>query len=241
MEQEYKHILEQNRIEQINDFAEVQTYANYVRNHANNASKALFVKKTITLDNSVIAFLGTSIKSQYVINGGSETLSYLSFFLNSIWGRVSMIPPQDIKIGLGQTNLSLIKKTSIVRNATLEPYCILIDRIIAFLSIYLSKYRDVASDHSDTIKRLFENLRNSIVMELVLPKIFEKNDVSVLYPWMQEVKAMEYPEDIGEFLSQIVIALFKPGNQLMENMNRMRLFITQFTEFMNEYYGKLED
>lgn len=58
---------------------------------------------------------------------------------------------------------------------------------------------------------------------------------------MQEVKAMEYPEDIGEFLSQIVIALFKPGNQLMENMNRMRLFITQFTEFMNEYYGKLED
>lgn len=240
MEYEYKLILEQNHTEKIKDFAEVQTYANFIK-HKTNDAKALFVKKTISLDNSEIAFLGKSIKSQYVISGSNETLSYLSFFLNSIWGRVSMIAPHNMKIGLGQTNLSLIKNTSVIRNLTIEPYCILIDRIIAFLSIYISKYGGEEKNHSDTLKRIFENLRNSIVMELVLPKIFENNSVSVLYPWMQEVKAMDYPDDIGDFISQIVINLFKPGNLLMENMNKMKLFITQFTEFMDEYYGKLEN
>ena len=74
-------------------------------------------------------------------------------------------------------------------------------------------------------------------MELMMPKIFENNDVSVLYHWINEVNSITNPEDIGESITQIFTSLFKSGNPLMENMNRMRLFITQFTQYMSERNG----
>ncbi len=55
MEHEYKRISGQNRTEKIKDFAEVPTYANFIR-HENNDAKAAFVNKTISLDDSEIVF-----------------------------------------------------------------------------------------------------------------------------------------------------------------------------------------
>ena len=56
-EHEYKRISGQNRTEN-QGFAEVPTYANFIR-HENNDAKALFVNKTISLDDSEIVFRQT--------------------------------------------------------------------------------------------------------------------------------------------------------------------------------------
>lgn len=68
-----------------------------------------------------------------------------------------------------------------------------------------------------------------------MPKLFENNDVSVMYHWINEVNSITDPDNLGESITQIFKSLFMSGNPLMENMNKMRLFITQFTQFMSEY------
>ena len=236
MEQNFKKILELNYTARIKDFAKVKTYASYIKQEKENID-VLFVKKNISIDNNIIAIVGKSGKSDSVIDGDFNTLCYLSFFLNSVWGKVSILPKQMFNTGHGQTSVLLIKSTNIVRNSEIEPYCILVERIITFLITYLEKYGHDVDNHSDTIKRFFENLRNFIVMELMMPKIFENNDVSVLYHWINEVNSITNPENIGESITQIFTSLFKSGNPLMENMNRMRLFITQFTQYMSERNG----
>lgn len=234
MKQEYIKILKHNHIIKIKDFAKVQTFASFNKSE-NMYQDILFLKKTILVDNSEIAVVGKNGRSEYVITSDFNTLCYLSFVLNSIWGKVSILPRQNFRDGIGQTNLFLIKNTNIVRNSEIEPYCILIERIIAFLNIYLDKNGVNIDNHSDTIKRFFENMRNFIMMELMMPKLFENNDVSVMYHWINEVNSITDPDNLGESITQIFKSLFMSGNPLMENMNKMRLFITQFTQFMSEY------
>lgn len=237
MKQELKKILELNHTAKIKDFVQVKTYASYIKQNDDRGEDILLIKKNISADNNIIALVGKSGKSDYIITGDFNTLCYLSFFLNSIWGKVSILPKHKFEDGQGQTNILLIKNTDIIRNTEIEPYCILVERIISFLAIYLEKYGINVDNHSDTIKRFFENLRNFIVMELMMPQLFERNDVSIIYPWIKEVNLITNPDDISDSITQIFTSLFKSGNPLMENMNKMRLFITQFTQYMSERNG----
>ena len=70
-----------------------------------------------------------------------------------------------------------------------------------------------------------------------MPQLFEKNYVSNIYPWIKEYNLITNPDDISDSITQIFTSLFKSGNPLMENMNKMRLFITQFTQYMSERNG----
>lgn len=236
MEEALKNLLALNHTAKIKDFAKVRTYSSFIKQDC-GVDDILFIRKNISADNTIIALVGKSGKSDYIIDSDFNTLCYLSFYLNSIWGKVSILPKQKFNEGQGQTNVSLLKNTEVIRNVEIEPYCILVDRIITFLAVYLKKYGANVDNHSDTIKRFFENLRNFIVMELMIPKLFENNEVSVIYPWIKEVNSITDPENIGESITQIFTSLFKSGNPLMENMNKMRLFITRFTQYMSERNG----
>ena len=179
MEQELKILLELNHTARIKNFAQVRTYSSFI-NQECGAEDTLFIKRNISADNAIIALVGKSGKADYVINSDFNTLCYLSFYLNSIWGKVSILPKHKFNEGQGKTNVLLLKNTEVIRNPELEPYCILVERIITFLTVYLKKYGTNVDNHSDTIKRFFENLRNFIVMELMIPKLFENNGVSVI-------------------------------------------------------------
>lgn len=239
MKQEFEDIINKNHISKIKEFARVYTYANYL--HQNNLEiQKLFINKYITVDN-LIALVAKDKRAPYIIDSDLNSMLYLAFYLNSAWGKASILPSKDIKTLTGTTNIHLLNNASIIRNTEIEPYCILVEQIIEFLKIYLIKYGENADNHTDTIKRFFENLRNAIVMELILPKVFQQHEISIIYPWILEVNSVKDKENKDDLISQIFESLINPGNQLMENLNKMRFFVTRFTKFLNEYYGSMEN
>ena len=64
-----------------------------------------------------------------------------------------------------------------------------------------------------------------MVLEMVLPKLFKKSDVSILNTWREEV---------ARLISPLFEDLMSPGNELMENMNRLRLYMKEFMDFANK-------
>lgn len=70
----------------------------------------------------------------------------------------------------------------------------------------------------------FSSIRDSMVLEMVLPKLFKKSDVSILNTWREEVArlAVTIPDDsngkkdLFEMISPLFEDLMSPGNELME-------------------------
>ena len=135
MEQELKILLELNHTARIKNFAQVRTYSSFI-NQECGAEDTLFIKRNISADNAIIALVGKSGKADYVINSDFNTLCYLSFYLNSIWGKVSILPKHKFNEGQGKTNVLLLKNTEVIRNPELEPYCILVESAIGTHTIY---------------------------------------------------------------------------------------------------------
>lgn len=81
-----------------------------------------------------------------------------------------------------------------------------------------------------------------MVLEMVLPKLFKKSNVSILNTWKEEIVsiAVKIPndskgkKDIFETISPLFEDLVTPGNELMENMNRLRLYMKEFMDFANK-------
>lgn len=90
--------------------------------------------------------------------------------------------------------------------------------------------------------QFFSSIRDSMVLEMVLPKLFKKSDVSILNTWREEVArlAVTIPDDsngkkdLFEMISPLFEDLMSPGNELMENMNRLRLYMKEFMDFANK-------
>ena len=75
---------------------------------------------------------------------------------------------------------------------------------------------------------------------MVLPKLFEKADISILKPWEEEMIRLaarnldcsKKKENEGlDILSTLFDDLMTSGNELMENMNRLRLYMKDFMDF----------
>lgn len=79
-----------------------------------------------------------------------------------------------------------------------------------------------------------------MVLEMVLPKLFEKADISILKSWDEEMIRLaarnldcsKKKENEGlDILSTLFNDLMTSGNELMENMNRLRLYMKDFMDF----------
>ena len=195
--------------------------------------KKLFVHKAITPNSPTCVLQKDIERPHYVIISDEKILRYVSFFLNSSIGKLCLICGEDKKRLTGMTNLSQLRKLQIPSEEELKYPCEMLELLIEYLtSLSLTETLEELKRYASTILRFFIQLRDSIVLELLFPELFAKTNISVLLPWKNEVDKLPVNLENDEFILLVFDSLVQPDNELMANVNRMRVFMTDFVDFI---------
>ena len=200
----------------------------------------VYLKKDID-ERTQIASLYNKQDFDYVIVCSKiEMAKYYAFYINSAIGKQFLLP--DIKNNKfrGRTKISQLKRLPIYYVEEYSSGCIVLQSLIDFLLTYSRSVDSIDNDVFSTILNYFSSLRDSMVLEMVLPKLFEKADISILKPWEEEMIRLaarnldcsKKKEKEGlDILNTLFDDLMTSGNELMENMNRLRLYMKDFMDF----------
>ena len=178
----------------------------------------------------------------YMICKDENLAIYLRFFINSIIGKLLLLP--DFKNGKlkGKTNFTKLKKLPIYYIHTYANSCMVLQTMIDFWLVYDKKATSLDDGVKTAICNYFNSLRDSLVLEMILPELFEKSGVRILQHWKEEIGKMTVKPIVSgnkeEYGLTVITALFDSlmtsGNELMENLNRFRLYMDDFMKFANK-------
>lgn len=202
----------------------------------------IYIKKEIE-EKNIVASLADAERYDYVvICSRKDMANYYAFFINSAIGRLSLLSEFKSRHLKGKTNMSQVKRLPIFYLEEYASVCLVLQTLMELILSYGKHTESLRKDVLPTIFNFFSSIRDSMVLEMVLPKLFKKSDVSILKTWKEEVVrlAVAIPEDsngkkdLFELISPLFEDLMSPGNELMENMNRLRLYMKEFMDFANK-------
>lgn len=178
----------------------------------------------------------------YMICKDENLAIYIRFFINSIIGKLLLLP--DFKNGKlkGKTNITQLKKLPIYYIHTYANSCMVLQTMIDFWLVYDKKATSLDDGVKTAICNYFNSLRDSLILEMILPELFEKSGVRILQHWKEEIGKMTVNPIVSsnkeEYGLSVITALFDSlmtsGNELMENLNRLRLYMDDFMKFANK-------
>ena len=224
---------------QLGDIAKVYTYNSYnilMQKQRNFEQRnKLFIDKTITPQLSCcynVKILNK--KPSYVLISNLIDILYISFFLNSIIGKLCLID-KNTKGLKGYTNISRIKSTNIIIYEKAIPACSFLEYLLNYLELINIKQK---CDKLETVEYFFSKIRDYIVMEFIAPDIFELENISIIDLWIKEYNKLDQMSDIKKTINSLLESLMKPGNILMANINKMRIIKDDtLITFNKEYNG----
>lgn len=200
----------------------------------------VYLKKDID-EKDQIASLTDKQKFDYVIICSEvEMAKYYTFFINSAIGKLFLLPDFKANRLRGRTKISQIKRLPIYYIDEYASGCIILQILMEYLLSYNRSLESLEGDVFPTIFNYFASLRDSMVLEMVLPKLFEKANISILKLWGDEIVRLsvknsgntdDKQKDGLDILCTLFEDLMTSGNELMENMNRLRLYMKDFMDF----------
>lgn len=216
----------------LSEIATVMTFSKYqlhlIKHPELETNYKLFIPNKISLD-TITCIVAKEGEASFVVLADEMKLRYISFFLNSTWGKLFLISENKFKKQIGTTNSVLIKNTEFVLHKEMESSCILIEALSQYLHIYIANNPEYGDRYSATISRFLSQVRDAMVMELFIPDVFKSYHISVLAPWKKEIEKIVDESKQEEVITKIFDSLVSSGNELMENMNKMRLFMKELT------------
>ena len=214
--------------------------ATFIEKTTEDEKTFVYLKKDID-EKAQIASLTDKQKFDYVIICSKvEMAKYYTFFINSAIGKLFLLPDFKANRLRGRTKISQIKRLPIYYIEEYATGCIILQTLMEYLLSYNRSIESLGDDVFPTIFNYFSSLRDSMVLEMVLPKLFEKANISILRLWSDEIvrlslKNSENTTDNQKDGLDILCTLFEDlmtsGNELMENMNRLRLYMKDFMDF----------
>lgn len=202
----------------------------------------IYIRRSID-EKNIIASSEIDGKCDYVMTCKDDNMAiYIRFFINSSIGKLLLLP--DFKSGKmkGKTNFSQLKKLPVYYIHTYADSCIALQILIDFWVVYNKKTTSIDDSVKSAVCNYFYSLRDSLVLEMILPELFEKSGVRILKHWKEEFGKLTVnpiaTQNGGECGLTVITALFDSlmasGNELMENMNRLRLYMNDFMNFANK-------
>ena len=214
--------------------------ATFIEKTTEDEKTFVYLKKDID-EKAQIASLTDKQKFDYVIICSKvEMAKYYTFFINSAIGKLFLLPDFKANRLRGRTKISQIKRLPIYYIEEYATGCIILQTLMEYLLSYNRSIESLGDDVFPTIFNYFSSLRDSMVLEMVLPKLFEKANISILRLWSDEIVRLslknsdnttDNQKDGLDILCTLFEDLMTSGNELMENMNRLRLYMKDFMDF----------
>lgn len=199
--------------------------------------RPIYVSKDINESTQTASF--TLMKgSGYVVLCPDVSLAgYFAFLLDSTIGKIFLSTAKDDKQIKVKTNISRIKNFPVYYNQEYITDSAVMQTLIEYVILY--KKKKSKEESLDFILKFLSSLRDYIVMEIMFPEMFNKAGVSILRPWHNELVIMTERVDpnkckVLELLDVLFEDILSSNNELIQNLNRLRLYITEFMNFANK-------
>lgn len=231
------------RLGQLEQIVTAKSFQKKISDVSFNEGKTfIYIKKEIDEKNIVASLEDTEKYDYVVICSQKDMANYYVFIINSAIGKTSLLSEFKSHRLKGKTNISQIKRLPIYYMEEYAAVCLILQAIMDLMLSYGKRTESLKKEVLPTIFNFFSSIRDSMVLEMVLPKLFKKSNVSILNTWKEEIVsiAVKIPndskgkKDIFETISPLFEDLVTPGNELMENMNRLRLYMKEFMDFANK-------
>ncbi|MCQ2301248.1 MAG: hypothetical protein MJZ94_01315 [Bacteroidales bacterium] len=194
----------------------------------------LLVSSKIKNDGPVCCLSNTFEKNAFVIIANSGfNVRYIEFILNSVIGKI-FLGINKIDRSVNVSTKALKDVDIVLVSSSEEQACVSLSNIINLL--YRKNKDDSENEKNLSAAYYFlSDLRDYIALELYLKPLFEKEEISILSNWLVEYyNASARESDSGSFAQHLFQSLSSSGNQLVENMYKMRLFISEFVKYLGK-------
>lgn len=230
----------------LGDFTFVMTSDTYKKMHniqANIDGKVVIYVKGIIRESEDVASLFDKERFKYVVVCSDKRMArYIVFLMNSPIGKLLLI--RDFKNNRlnGTTNVETIKKMPVYYIEKFNASCLCVQNIIDCLKSIKRNPGIIDVKSLNPYLSFFERLRSAMVLEMMLPQFFQRRNLKILDSWKNEVDKLNGEEkepmnDMGkfaEFLSKLINSLMTKGNELTENMMKLKLYTKELLNAANK-------
>lgn len=230
----------------LGDLTLVMTYTTYTKMHniqADIDGKVAIYVKGVIKENEDVASLFDKERFKYVVVCSDKRMArYIVFLMNSPIGKLLLI--RDFKNNRlnGTTNVETIKKMPVYYIEKFNASCLCVQDIINCLKSIKRNPGIIDVKSLNPYLSFFERLRSAMVLEMMLPQFFQRRNLKILDSWKNEVDKLngevkEPMNDIGkfaEFLSKLINSLMTKGNELTENMMKLKLYTKELLNAANK-------
>lgn len=199
--------------------------------------RPIYVSKNISESTQTASFTMMEDSDYVVLCPDVSLAGYFAFLLDSTIGKIFLSTTKDDKQIKVKTNISRIKNFPVYYNQEYITDSAVMQTLIEYVILY--KKKKSKDEPLDFVLKFLSSLRDYIVMEIMFPEMFDKAGVSILRPWHDELVIMTERTDpnsckVLELLDVLFEDILSSNNELIQNLNRLRLYVTEFMNFANK-------
>lgn len=231
------------------EIATMMTYKKYTEaKHEWNEYIKVYVEREIKPSNMIATSL-PSDKTAYVVLFEADKrfdASYTEFYINSSIGKLFLLDKLSNGKLEGKVTLANLRKLAIRWVDIFKECCVYLESLLQVIHVYETR---IGNEHPTLTGLLgfLSQVRDAMVMEMMMPELFEKANFSVLKKWKQDTDAIMlefYQADEAskkqiELIGKLLDAIGSTNDGIINEMAKYRIYMLEFMRFAEQNKAEL--
>lgn len=224
--------------------ATVMTYKKYLdTQHEWNNSIKVYIEKEICPSKMVATSVCTE-KTAYVLLFEDDNLfeaRYAEFYINSSIGKLFLLNKTINGKLEGNVTIANLRKLVIRWKAIFKECCVYLESLAQVIYVYENRLGKEIPTLTGLLGFLSQ-VRDAMVMEMIMPDLFEKANFSVLKKWKQDTDAImldfylaeDTPNKQIELIEKLIKAIGSNNDGIVNEMAKYRIYMLEFMRFAEQ-------
>lgn len=224
--------------------ATVMTYKKYLdTQHEWNNSIKVYIEKEICPSKMVATSVYTE-KTAYVLlfeNDNHFDAKYAEFYINSSIGKLFLLNKTTNGKLEGNVTIANLRKLVIRWVNIYKECCVYLECLTQVIYVYENRLGKDISALTGLLSFLSQ-VRDAMVMEMIMPDLFQKANFSVLKKWKQDTDAImldfnlaeDTPNKQIEFIEKLIKAIGSNNDGIVNEMAKYRIYMLEFMRFAEQ-------
>lgn len=224
--------------------ATVMTYKKYLdTQHEWNNSIKVYIEKEICPSKMVATSVYTE-KTAYVLlfeNDNHFDAKYAEFYINSSIGKLFLLNKTTNGKLEGNVTIANLRKLVIRWVNIYKECCVYLECLTQVIYVYENRLGKDISALTGLLSFLSQ-VRDAMVMEMIMPDLFQKANFSVLKKWKQDTDAImldfnlaeDTPNKQIELIEKLIKAIGSNNDGIVNEMAKYRIYMLEFMRFAEQ-------
>lgn len=224
--------------------ATVMTYKKYLdTQHEWNNSIKVYIEKEICPSKMVATSVDTE-KTAYVLlfeNDNHFDAKYAEFYINSSIGKLFLLNKTTNGKLEGNVTIANLRKLVIRWEDIYKECCVYLECLTQVIYVYENRLGKDISALTGLLSFLSQ-VRDAMVMEMIMPDLFQKANFSVLKKWKQDTDAImldfnlaeDTPNKQIELIEKLIKAIGSNNDGIVNEMAKYRIYMLEFMRFAEQ-------